>query len=119
MAQVALREIWQAILKDKLDEEDPWFQTVLRGKGTPQEISVKSRDETVFTFFGDNYRGLAEKVTRMCNLAHNNLRKGDMVQKLYREVGNMKRASEELREMLNPVKLRPMILRTRCDLCPA
>lgn len=119
MAQVVLREIWQAILRDKLDEDDPWFQMGLRGKGTPQEMSVKSRDEIVFTFFGNNYRGLAEKVTRICNLAHNNLRKRDTVQKLYHEVGNMKRASEELREMLNPVKLRPVILRTRCDLCPA
>ncbi len=119
MAEVVLREIWRAILRDKLDGEDPWFQTVLRGKGTPQEINVKSSDETVFTLFGDTNMGLAEKVTRICALAANNLCKRDMVQQLDDEVRNMEKATEELRKMLNPVKLTPIILRTRCELCPA
>ena len=35
------------------------------------------------------------------------------------EVRIMQKATEELRQMLNPVKLTPMILRTRCELCPA
>ncbi len=119
MAEVVLREIWQNILDDKLDEEGTWFQTVLRGKGTPQEICVKSRDETILRFFGDTNMGLAEKVTRICEWAAKNLCKEDTVQQLHREVRKMENATEELREMLNPVKLTPMILRTRCDLCPA
>ncbi len=119
MAEAVLREIWRAILQDKLGEEKPWFQTVLRGKGTPQEINIKSESETVFTFFGDTNIGLAKELTRICELAAKNLCKGDTVHKLRDEVRNMKKASEELREMLNPIRLRPMILRTRCDLCPA
>lgn len=119
MKEVVLGEIWRAILWDKLDEEGRWFQTVLRGKGTPQEINVKSRDETVFTFFGNTNMGLAEKVTRICALAADNLRQRNMAQQLDDEVRKMGKTSEELCEMLNPVKLRPIILRTRCDLCPA
>jgi hypothetical protein len=121
MVEVLLRELWRAILLDQLEEEDSWFKTLLRGKGIPQEIVVKSRsgDESVLTFFGDSYKSMADRIAQICNLAANNLRKGDTVQKLYLEVGSMRKASEELREMLNPVKLRPMILRTRCDLCPA
>jgi hypothetical protein len=121
MVEVLLRELWRAIRLDKLEEEDSWFKTLLRGKGIPQEIVVKSRfeDESVLTFLGDSYKSLADRIAQICNLAANNLRKGDTVQKLYLEVDNMRKASEELREMLNPVKLRPMILRTRCDLCPA
>lgn len=119
MEEVVLRRIWQLILQDRLDEKGPLFETVLRGKGIPQEINVKSRDETIFTFFGDTNKSLAERVTRICNLACNNLCKGDTVRQLHDEVGNMEKASEELLEMLNPVRLRPMILRTRCDLCPA
>lgn len=42
-----------------------------------------------------------------------------MVESLRNEVRKMEKATGELREMLNPVKLRPMILRTRCELCPA
>jgi hypothetical protein len=118
IAEVMLREIWRAILRDKLHEETPWFQTVLRGKGIPQEINVKSKDEMVLIFYGDTNMGLAKGVTRICNLACNNLCKGNTVRQLHDEVGKMEKASEELREMLNPVKLRPMILRTRCDLCP-
>jgi len=121
MMEVVLREIWRAILRDKLDEEGPWFQTVLRGKGPPEDIDiiVKSRDENVLTFIGKTNENLAEKVTGICNLAANNLWKGDVVRQLHDEAGKMKRASDELREMLNPVKLRTMILRSRCDLCPA
>ncbi len=119
VAEVVLRQIWGATIGDKLDEEGPLFETVLRGKGIPQEINVKSRDETIFTFFGDTNKSLADRVTHICNLVANNLRKGDMVQQLHNEVHRMKKASDELHDMLNPVKLRPMILRTRCDLCPA
>ena len=80
---------------------------------------MKSRDETVFRFFGDTSKGLAEKVTHICELAAKNLRKGDMVQQLLPEVRTMKDATKKLREALNPVKLTPIILRTRCELCPA
>jgi len=77
---------------------------------------VKSRYEKVLIFIGDTNMSLAKKVAHTCDLAYDNLRKGDMVQRLYREVRKMKKAGEELYEALNPVKLRPMILRTRCDL---
>ena len=120
IAEVILRDIWQNILRDKLDEEGSWFQTVSRGKGPPQDIDiiVKSRYEKVLIFIGDTNMSLAKKVAHTCDLAYDNLRKGDMVQQLHCEVRKMKKLSEELREALNPVKLRPMILRTRCDLCP-
>ena len=121
MTEAVLKVIWRDILQDKLDEEGPPFETVSGRIGTPQDLDiyVKSGDEKVFTLIGSTNKSLAEKVTRICNLAAGNLRKGDMVRELYREVGNMKKASEELREVLNPVRLRPIILRTRCELCPA
>jgi hypothetical protein len=81
---------------------------------------VRVRYETFFLF--DDNTPLAQKVTYICNLAVNNLEKGeksDMVKLLQNEVRIMKKANEELREMLNPVKLTPLILRTRCGLCPA
>jgi hypothetical protein len=121
IAEVVLRQIWRDILQDNLDEKGLWFETESGHIGAPQDIDiiVKSRDEKVFTFVGNANKSLADNVTRICNLAGDNLRKGDMVRWLYREVGKLKRASGELRETLNPVRLRPMILRTRCNLCPA
>ena len=122
MAEVVLRVMWRAILRDKLDEEGPWFEMVSRRMGSPEDwdIIVKSKgDEKVLTFIGETNMGLAETVTHICELVANNLYKGDMVQQLHNQVHRMKKASDELHDMLNQVKLRPMILRTRCDLCPA
>jgi hypothetical protein len=62
MAEVVLREMRRAIFQDKLYEEELWFETVLRGKGTPQEINVKAGNERIFTFFGETNMGLTEKV---------------------------------------------------------
>jgi hypothetical protein len=125
MAEAVLREIWQAILRDRLDEEEPVFQTVLGHMPPPQDIDIinvesrRERHARVLVFIGITNRSLAEKVTDVCNLVYGNLCTRDTVQQLHCEVGEMTKASDELREMLNPVKLRPMILRTRCDLCPA
>lgn len=121
MAEEVLKIIWRLILEDKLGEKGPLFATVSQGKGTAQVISVKTkiRDQTVFTFYDSANISLAKAVVRICNLAADNLRKEDMVSSLQRGVRGMENASEGLCEMLNPVKLRPMILRTQCDLCPA
>ena len=110
MARAVLTAIWQGILEDK-----PGQNLVLFLRSGDQG-GVKVGNETFLIF---NDMSLAEKVTNICNLAVNNLCKGNMVEQLHREVRDLKKASEELREMLNPVRLRPMILRTRCDLCPA
>ena len=119
MAEVVLREIWRAILRGELEEEGSWFQTISKGRGPYFEVYVKSRDENVLNFSGATDKSVANKVTGVCNLAANNLRRGEMVKSLEGEVRTMEDATEKLREMLNPVKLTPMILRTRCDLCPA
>jgi hypothetical protein len=121
IAEVILREIWEAIRQDKLDEEWPLFQMASYPVVDRKDIGIEvnSRHARVFVFIGIANKGLAEKVIDICNSVAKRLREGDTVQQLRCEVGNMKRATEELREMLNPVKLYPLILRTRCDLCPA
>jgi hypothetical protein len=126
MREAVLREMWGLMLQDRLDEEVTWFETVSRGKAPPQDIDiiVKSRrsNEKIFTFIGSTNKSLADKVTGICNSAANNLRKGEkssMVESLQNEVRTMKDATEKLRKMLNPINLTPVILRTRCDLCPA
>ncbi len=112
-AKTALNAIWRDILEDKLGQN---LAEMVLGSG--QGI-VRVGYENFFIF---NDTTLAQKVTHICNKVINNLEKGvksDMVKFLQDEVRIMKKASEGLREMLNPVKLTPLILRTRCDLCPA
>ncbi len=114
MAKAVISAIWQDILEDKLGQN--LVEMGLGSGGSPCGVIV--RYET-FLIFNDT--SLAEKVVHICNLAVNNVEKGeksDMVKSLQNEVRIMKKANEELREILNPVKLTPLILRTRCNLCP-
>lgn len=115
MAEAVLNAIWRDILEDKLGQN---LVQVMLGSGGSQ-CMVRVGYETFFLFNAPTDTTLAKKITRICNLAVNNLEKEDMVKLLQDEVRIMKKASEELREMLNPVKLTPLILRTRCGLCPA
>ena len=119
MAETVLKVIWQCILRDELDQVCSLFETVSHGSGTGQLIYVKFGSQTVLTITNSTNMSLAKKVTHICKLAGNNLCKGEMVQQLHSEVRKMEKATDELRQMLNPVRLTPMILRTRCDLCPA
>ena len=119
MLEAVRMAIWRDILADNFDQEGPRFETVAQGGGAAHVVCANPRHGIQLGFTGDTSKRLAEQVTGICNSAYHNLCKGDIVQQFYCEVRNMRKAAEELREMLNPVKLRPMILRTRCDLCPA
>ena len=66
--------------------------------------------------------GLAKDVAEICRQAAKNLsveeRDGQI--RLYKGgIEAMRDAIKELEDMLDPLMLRPMILRTTCDLCPA
>jgi ubiquinone biosynthesis protein UbiJ len=119
MTWAVVNRIWRLIVIDQ-PREEPLFETV--PKGTTVETIVKFADGTSGLFFklvGSDRQYLAEKITKQCDSAITVLSEKKVVQELHVEVGNIKRASDTLREMLNPALLRPMILRTRCDLCPA
>ena len=116
MTRVVLTSIWERIRQDRLDEEAPWFEMLPRNRGRSYVVYRRPRVEVVLEL-ADKDR--AERVTRICELAANNLAKGDIVRHLQNEIRKMRKADEELREALNPVRLRPLILRTRCELCPA
>ena len=110
-----LKAIWQGVREDKLDQE---LVRMVTRSGETQGI-LKVGDETVLIL---NDRSLMVEVVGICNLAVTNPSKGkesDVVESLQGEVRVMARAAEALHEKLNPLRLTPMILRTRCDLCPA
>jgi hypothetical protein len=64
---------------------------------------------------------LAKEVFGMCGQVVTNLRDGtksNLVQELAKEVRQMQDTTEELEKSLDRLVLRPVILHTRCDLCP-
>ena len=66
--------------------------------------------------------GLTKDVAEICKWAAKNLsiEERDGQVRLYRDgTEAMKQAVQKLENALDPLMLRPMILRTRCDLCPA
>ncbi len=66
--------------------------------------------------------GLAKDVAEICRWAAKNLsiEEKERQIRLYRDgIEAMKEAIKKLEDALNPLMLRPMILRTECDLCPA
>lgn len=119
IAEAVLRTIWQRILDDKLDPGCPVVRTMLYGDGTTLVTLPEFSDNAVLRFTA---KTLAEEAGDVCNWAARNLcivEKEGMITSLVNDVCTMRRAIEELTEMLNPLVLRPLILRTRCDLCPA
>lgn len=111
--------MWRGILTGKPDE-----MHVVEG------ISVFTEGQVWLVFYeGDsetrlnlNDKQLAKEVWSMCGQVVANLREGaesDLVRKLTDEVSQMQARTKELEESLDELVLRPMILHSWCDLCPA
>ena len=122
ITESVIRVVCRAAVSGELDEEGPWFKAETRQAVTPGDIDTHLMAavecQIIVTFFGSTNTSLAEEVARTVDRVVSELRKGDKVQELYYEVDNLKKATEKLREMLNPVKLKPTLLNTQCDLCP-
>lgn len=119
MEQAALNALWQGIVDEATDKGWPLIEVVSRGNGTAQIAFVNFGKQTVLTL---TEKDLAIKVAKICNQTTTILRRGqkaEMVQELAKEIRRMRRLTTELAERLDPLLLRPLILRTRCDLCPA
>jgi len=115
-----LREIWSELREDRFDPQRDIFEVIARTDNKVY-VAVAGLGNSNFLTFSD--RDLAEKAARLGNRVARNLllgRNGGNVGKSLQErISKMRQAMEELADMLNPLVLRPIILRTRCELCPA
>ena len=119
MTEAVLKAIWKAMNQDNPTGEPPSFETALQVAGKTQETRVNCKGDKLFAF-GD--ASLAGKVAQICSRTANNLYRGeksDLIRSLTGEVQTMNEAVEKLEASLNSLVLKPLILRTRCDLCPA
>ena len=119
IADGVIENIWRGTLTGNREEIH-----VVKGASVTREGQVwltfyESDSETRFYL---NDVELAKEVLSMCRQVVTNLREGtesDLVRKLADEVSQMQARTKELEEGLDELLLRPMILLTRCDLCPA
>ncbi|MFC1893646.1 hypothetical protein ACFLYR_06430 [Chloroflexota bacterium] len=114
---VIMITIWNRIEKDRLDllKKD-----VIRTEQVGETTQLKSvYGSRVIIGLADN--DLAQKVVRASNGAAGNVcikQQDVLIGALEKEVAIMKQAIRELEGQLHPLKIRPSILRTRCELCP-
>jgi len=111
--------IWRGILTGKPDQ-----MHVVKGISvfTEGQVWLEFYESDSETRFYLNDVELAKEVWSMCCQVITNLReetKSDLVRKLTDEVSQMQAKTKELEESLDELRLRPTILRTRCDLCPS
>jgi len=108
MAESVLHAIWQNIADGTLDPEKPeiefGFDSVDRIVTIPDEKDLYKK-----------VAGILSQVAEAFCIE----RKEDIIQPLLGDVHRLNEVISALEEMLNPLVLRPLILRTRCDLCPA
>jgi len=103
MARIILDAIWRSIVENKPVQVSREFAA----RVAPSELAEDP---------------LIEEVADVCSKAADTFCRGHsahIVSDLGSEVSQMRQAIDELNDMLNPLVLRPIILRTRCKLCPA
>ncbi|MBE9502172.1 MAG: hypothetical protein IMY87_07075 [Chloroflexi bacterium] len=64
-------------------------------------------------------KDVANAVATVCGQATDILCRGYNVREIAQQLPIIAKKAAEIEEMLDPMSLRPLILRTRCDLCPA
>ncbi len=109
MARVAVHAIWQSIVDNKFDQKSP---------------EVKASYELVDRIAIFTEKELNEKLIALCDnvvktLLKKKVDKVNLVEQLYGKVHTMRQVADELAKSLNRLVLYPIILNTRCKLCPA
>ena len=115
MVDGVLHVVWTSILTGKLDQKFPLVRAMSRSDGMTQVIFGDS-NLTLGLIFTEG--DLAEEVAEACKWAAKNLDKGKMTSAVAKQVNVMKERIKELEDMLDPLRLRPLILGTQCELCP-
>lgn len=118
MVDGIVHAVWERILAGNPDQP-PLIEAISRADGMTEVLFGEHGLGLGLIFTETN---LAKEVGNTCIWAAKNLcirEKENIVQLLVDNVSTMRKAIKDLTEKLNPLVLRPLILSTRCDLCPA
>jgi len=117
MVDGVLYVVWQGILAGEPDQL-PVVQTISLGHPRVEVVFGEDQFSQGLIFAEAD---LVKEVEDTCIWVAKNLaivRKEDMVE-LVNDVRTIRKIIDELTGKLNPLMLRPLILNTRCELCPA
>lgn len=108
--------VWLCIVVGKPHEEFPLVRAISRSDGMT-EVLFGDRNLNLGLIFTE--ADLAKEVAKVCKWVAENLYQRNTTSAVANQVNIMQERIKELEEMLDPLMLRPLILNTRCDLCPA
>ena len=118
-------------MADAIIKQMPWWlEKEENGKAAYRATRIRSVGDATYVTLSDskddilkfNQANLAKVANHICNKVANELfikHQNKAVASLRTEIQTMKEVKEEFEEILDPLVIRPTILRTRCDLCPA
>ena len=106
--------VWQAVRTGKYKDGFPLF----RASESLGFVEVTTSEGTPSLRLKFSEHAPAEKVSVVCTNVARIMCKGDTVGRLDRELAILQGRINEIADMLDPLVLRPLILRTRCGLCP-
>jgi hypothetical protein len=112
MAEAVLRATW-----DKWISRDTAVGSISRIVSERTGARVVLGNTDLGLRLGDT--SLAKEAARVCDWAIKNMFLGDWSETMQDRFKALTRAAEALEEMLEELRLRPILLRTRCELCPA
>jgi len=110
-----LEAVWRAVLSDEPYTVPDLVQIGSYG-GKYTSVIIGERDAIAILSFED--KKLTKQVAEIVRQAATNLSRGDQVSKALSEVRSIRNSIGKLEEELSPLKLLPVLLQTRCDLCP-
>jgi len=83
-----------------------------------QRLRIMTGNYYLNLIFSETETALAQEVAAVCNLALRNLYQQIMVDEILGMLHRMDEKIEEIDDALDPFMLRPLLVRTRCELCP-
>jgi len=116
MARDVLLVAWWVGTASNPEEELEFrnFRVVPEG----QRLRIMTGNYYLNLIFSETETALAQEVAAVCNLALRNLYQQIMVDEILGMLHRMDEKIEEIDDALDPFMLRPLLVRTRCELCP-
>lgn len=111
-----LRAAWWVGTASNREEELDFrnFRVLLEG----QRLRIMTGNYYLNLIFNETETALAQDVVAVCNLALQNLYPQYMVDEILGMIHRMDEKIEEIDDALDSFVLRPLLVRTRCELCP-
>jgi hypothetical protein len=111
--------VWHSVQEETPKDAETFIQIHKFGKDKASLYSLYFGKEESITKLNFTDINLAQDVHKVCTQAAGSIGKSDIAERLLDIKRRLAEKTLELEVMLDAVRLRPLILRTRCDLCPA